>query len=502
MHNCRAGSDAWVLSLGYRPIALFRERAEACTWRTRSLSLSGRVAELQRGTRRSRVANRQSLHWLSSAADLHVHLVGFGLAGAALAFFLCQRARKDQHVTLSVVDAAHAGCAGGATQAAAGILHPFTPRARKIWLGDEGLACAKEILRAVAEPEAPPIARRSGLIRLASTEREAADYAAAATDLYSGELFWDRNRDQLFIPDAWVVDASAYVRAIRRYLERYHAEKIMMWETRQVHSLDDEWRRVQMHLGARGAHESFMVVAAGASSKLLIPTLPLTWCGGHNLVYRRHDWIWPVSELAVTSMSADAIPDTNISDIPVIGGGSYLVPLPDRLRLIGGATKEYGLTQAELLEVQSRSSAQQMDRARAALEPPLVALFARYANAARWASTRESSGPTPSRLPGPVEALYGIRALPPRNALGAVPLVGEVPQEALSMLPNASIPERVRVLYFTGLGSRGLIHHGIIGRLAAEAVLRGDSLVSLASVASPSVLASVRRDAAEAVAAS
>jgi glycine/D-amino acid oxidase-like deaminating enzyme len=455
--------------------------------------------ECPRKRRGSRGLFRRRLQCLGGAADVHVHLIGFGLAGAGLAFFLCQRAARDQRVTLSVVDAAGNGCGGGATQASAGILHPFTPRARKIWLGDEGLACAKEILRVIHEPDAPPIARRSGLFRIASTEREANDYATAAAELYPKELYWDRNRDRLYIPDAWVVDAPAYVQRVRSYLERYHAEKLTLWESRQVHSLHDEWQRIQAQTGISRARESYFIVAAGASSRLLIPTLPLTWCGGHNLVYRRQDWIWPTVDASMTSVTSAVNLDVSTLDVPVIGGGSYLVPLPDGARVIGGATKEYGLTRAELLEAQSRAPTEQMSRARAALDTPLVTLFARYANTAAWSPAGSSSATVPYQLPIPIEALYGVRALPPRNALGAVPLVGEVPSEALS---NASISERVRVLYFTGLGSRGLIHHGIIGRLAAEAVLRGDPLVSLASVASPSVLASVRRDASEAVAAS
>jgi glycine/D-amino acid oxidase-like deaminating enzyme len=452
----------------------------------------------QRAARRTRSRKR-----LSCSTETHVHLVGFGLAGAALAFYLCERASQSQRLTISVVDSAGAGCAGGATHASAGILHPFTPRGRKIWLGDEGLICMREILGVISEKDSSPVARRSGLLRLATTDREAADYAAAATQMYPQQLYWDAARSQLYIPDAWVVDAPAYVRAIRRYLERNHSDKLTLWETREVRSVADECRRLQSLAEASCAAVTFLVIAAGASSRLLIPSLPLTWCGGHNLVFRSQDLTWPSPEFAAASTLTAGFSSTSApGSVPLIGHGSYLVPTPDGTRVIGGATKEYGMTATEVLKAQSRSPSEQMARATSALRQPLSALLGRYANLAERYAAGESPLSNTGILRDPLEALYGVRALPPRSALGAVPLLGEIQHEALSMLASTSIPENTRVLYFTGLGSRGLIHHGIIGRLAADAVLRGESVVSLGSVASPTVLSSVRRAAAAAVAAS
>lgn len=73
----------------------------------------------------------------------------------------------------------------------------------------------------------------------------------------------------------------------------------------------------------------------------------------------------------------------------------------------------------------------------------------------------------------------GLRAMPPRSALGSLPLVGcidDLVQSSHSRIvvgaPNSSPrTSSTKWWLFSGLGSRGLIHHGWLGEQLAKAVM-------------------------------
>ena len=393
---------------------------------------------------------------------MHVHLVGFGLAGAAVAFHLL-RQRESFHlpVTLSVVD--EAGAAGGATRAAAGLLHAYSPRARKLWLGDEGLHCAREMFEAVTGAASRPFAQRTGIVKMASSTREQADYAAAAAAAAAAttELAWDAARQQLWIADGWTVDAVAYVEAVRRHLMQHATAFMVEWETRAVTDLSAEMQRAgqlarrPLCHGARlpaPAH-CIVVVAAGAGSKALLPSLPLWLCRGQNLVYA-----------AAPGNGLHKRSDSDTSPPAIMARGKYLVPMPDGARIIGGVTKEYApgdLANAAAAATAANAWLQapaDITVARQALEAPLRELVA------RWQDAHRTSVPSPRAPPEPIEAVAGVRALPPRRPEGSVPLIGQL------AVPDA--PASTSVLYITGLGSRGLVYHAVMGKRLVEQIVQ------------------------------
>mmetsp|Transcript_3695 Transcript_3695/g.10651 ORF Transcript_3695/g.10651 Transcript_3695/m.10651 type:complete len:180 (+) Transcript_3695:564-1103(+) len=68
----------------------------------------------------------------------------------------------------------------GGSGAAGGLMHPFTPRGKMLWRGDEGVDAALELLDAAEEAAGPgseTIAWRSGLIRPAKRIKHALDFA-------------------------------------------------------------------------------------------------------------------------------------------------------------------------------------------------------------------------------------------------------------------------------------------------------------------------------------
>lgn len=66
-----------------------------------------------------------------------------------------------------------------------------------------------------------------------------------------------------------------------------------------------------------------------------------------------------------------------------------------------------------------------------------------------------------------VGAKAGIRAMPPLTSLGSLPVLGRIDD---LMVGNHSC----QYWFFGGLGARGLLYHGLLGKLMAQAVLFND----------------------------
>jgi glycine/D-amino acid oxidase-like deaminating enzyme len=64
----------------------------------------------------------------------------------------------------------------------------------------------------------------------------------------------------------------------------------------------------------------------------------------------------------------------------------------------------------------------------------------------------------------PVGVTCGVRALPPRSTDGSIPMAGEI----------VGAPPGKSAWLFTGLGSRGLLHHAVLGKVVARAVVSGN----------------------------
>jgi hypothetical protein len=83
---------------------------------------------------------------LAAGRGKRVVVLGGGLAGLAVSYHLLNltatvdaAGARRSPLRISIFDQAEVG-QGGASGAMAGLLHPLTPRGKKIWLGDEGFA--------------------------------------------------------------------------------------------------------------------------------------------------------------------------------------------------------------------------------------------------------------------------------------------------------------------------------------------------------------------------
>ena len=431
------------------------------------------------------------------------------------------------------------GIAGGASGVAAGLLHPYTPRGKIIWRGVEGVAATLRLVDAAEAAERaldaghahlPPdpttatarrgraIAWRKGTVRPARNAKQARDLArhapaaaeaggrgvsldadalrrllpgirvpaevergddaddaddtddtAKASTLKNGARSARQEREAreaaearraapraaaLHVPEGLVLDSSRYLAALwdaTRLLassDAVPAGTSATFHVRTVTALDDD-----PELASCDA----VVVACGAAaesvSELAAAGLPTALQGGHVVELTR-----PTGEAPDPSAWDDGRPG--------ILGSPHVAPLGPE-RLLVGTTREYDATVATARRAGAR-------------DPKSDAVAA----AAAEKLTRDVVEVYPPLRSMSVDAVrYGVRANPPRRALGSLPLVGrvrvgeetetEMETETDGDGDGTRATRRTR-WYVGGLGARGLVYHGMVGEMVARAALTGD----------------------------
>ena len=427
------------------------------------------------------------------------------------------------------------GIAGGASGVAAGLLHPYTPRGKIIWRGVEGVAATLRLVDAAEAAERaldaghahlPPdpttatarrgraIAWRKGTVRPARNAKQARDLArhapaaaeaggrgvsldadalrrllpgirvpaevergddaddtddtddtAKASTLKNGARSARQEREAreaaearraapraaaLHVPEGLVLDSSRYLAALwdaTRLLassDAVPAGTSATFHVRTVTALDDD-----PELASCDA----VVVACGAAaesvSELAAAGLPTALQGGHVVELTR-----PTGEAPDPSAWDDGRPG--------ILGSPYVAPLGPE-RLLVGTTREYDATVATARRAGAR-------------DPKSDAVAA----AAAEKLTRDVTEVYPPLRNMSVDAVrYGVRANPPRRALGSLPLVGRVRVGEETETETDGDGDGTRATrrtrwYVGGLGARGLVYHGMVGEMVARAALTGD----------------------------
>ncbi|KAK3289499.1 hypothetical protein CYMTET_3110 [Cymbomonas tetramitiformis] len=132
-------------------------------------------------------------------------IIGGGFAGVSTAWHILQECRRERRpVQVDLFDCA--GIAGGASGAAAGLLHPYTTRGKFLWNGLAGFDATVELLKVAEEaanemPEAMlqksgefydpegcierDIFWQEGILRYATTSKQAKDYKKFASTVES-----------------------------------------------------------------------------------------------------------------------------------------------------------------------------------------------------------------------------------------------------------------------------------------------------------------------------
>ena len=374
---------------------------------------------------------------------ISVGIVGGGLSGLATAYHLAQSVRVQ---SLTIYDEAPGPGIGGASAVAAGLMHPFTPRARFIYRGLEGFAATTTLLRAAEShhpPSLPPLYSTAPILRPCFTPEDLETWTQGSQqhptwlEMETPAAYQRRQRiggqesdldldlgrplGVAVMKGTVTIDTSAYLRALWLAVQQEASgQPPGGGGSASQRQCQCEWRHERVSsLAELSARHDVTVVAAGVGVPSLwsLPSLGrlgLKYVRGQNLVYPlrlRH----------------------------AVLAGDYVVPSGDGGLVLAGATHEYGsvaeLTASRALPDAAAAEALVGDRL-AALLPALRSLR-------------------------PLRATCGVRVVAPRGSLGKLPLIARH-----DSLANAYL--------LTGLGSRGVIHHAVMGQYLAAAIVAGD----------------------------
>ncbi|KAK2993661.1 hypothetical protein RJ640_009476 [Escallonia rubra] len=364
-----------------------------------------------------------------------------------------QHSPKDLHLCIDIYD--EFGIGGGASGVSGGLLHPYSPKVKPLWGAVE---CWQESLRLLSIAEAAVaskefnlgsqeiaqisngfIVRRRGILRPAvslknmNTLNDNAQNCLASCRIES----IDRDTAQNLVPNLSVPFNSAFYMpgAVnvhpQRYLEAlYLACEILLEdksnsgvEGKELHfhkkcvnnllELAEEYDAVIICLGARSA---FLPELSGR--------LPLRTCRGI------------IAHLELPDHIREEYPEHGPS---ILSDAWLAVQGPRNIHI--GSTWEW----------RSRNYSRDVptEEASKALEELLPKASATYTSIQNW------------KFCG---ATAGLRAMPPLTSHGSLPLLGCIDD-------LAGENHACKFWLFTGLGSRGLLYHGWLGKLTAQAVL-------------------------------
>lgn len=366
----------------------------------------------------------------------NIAVVGGGLAGLAVIYHLFNstsryaRKRNIPHDSFNVTlfDPFPPGQAP-TSSAAAGLLHSFRPRPKtKMWQHEKGINAALHLL-SIAETVSPHLVSTPGLLKLALDDRSLEDFEVAARRFAKEVEFLQPEQlstrfpsvsadvPGLYIRSAHVVRTVPYMQALWKLSSETGR---LSWSQRTVSSVSE--------LFDSGFDN--VVLCPGASAKKMpdVHNVPITPCLGHNLVMQSSSPSPSVPLLSGTYV----VPTNYETDLSSEESSSHLNTA------IVGATFEYNFPVPpplpDIAAVKNRLSDKLLR-----IHPSLFD---------EWHTKATQTG---------------IRAIPPRTKLGAIPIVCKV----------EGTPSDRSCWLLTGLGGRGLLYHAFLGRCLARSVIAG-----------------------------
>lgn len=390
--------------------------------------------------------------------DMNIGIVGGGLAGLSLTYHLLLKAKSLHNINniqITILDQAKTPGTMGASSVAGGLLHPFTPRGKLVHFGLEGLEVTNQLLHAALRHE-PKCILRDCMYRAALSEKHV-HQLRQTVEQFPELAQWLSARE---LKDAcgavYNVDALGGIR-MANGCKVVHVPTYLsgLWQAcRELACASSEmnvhWRQTVAGINGKNfeGREFDTVVLAAGSGIVQDDMLDNFDCNNADIL--------PVTLVRGQSVElAMKMPHNNACSAQpqAVLCGKYVAPLDvdiddnnkeGEVRVLIGATHEYkeeALTpDAVVDDLKGRSYD---------LAPSL------------W------DGGTVERITS------GWRVQSERGMLGRVPIVGRVVENNDTNRNNTAC-ERSCTWLFTGLGSRGLIHHGIYGSILADAILSND----------------------------
>ncbi|KAL7134557.1 hypothetical protein ABFS83_11G034800 [Erythranthe nasuta] len=385
-----------------------------------------------------------------SQRPLRYAVLGAGFAGLSVAWNLLQHGSKESRICVDIYD--EAGIGGGASGIAGGLLHPYSPKVKLLWRGAE---CWNESLNLIniAEEallnklvnegkfETPkngesPIVRRRGILRPVVNSKNVnimTENARNCLDNCRIEPINEEAAQKLvpnlslplnlafYMPDALNINAQRYLQGLYLACENLANEMSgnLSLHRKSVPSLKElagEYDAVVICLGARSA---FLPE--------LSRRLPLRACRG----------------IIAKLQLGDEMREEYQEHSPSILSDAWLA-------VHGPRNIDLGSTWDWKSENYSRDITS--DEASNSIETLIGKASSVYPAVRNWTVTG---------------AVAGLRAMPPLTENGSLPILGRLDE-------CIDLGHSCKYWLFTGLGARGLLFHGWLGKLLARGVISCD----------------------------
>ncbi|KAG8471918.1 hypothetical protein CXB51_036218 [Gossypium anomalum] len=373
-----------------------------------------------------------------SHRPLRYAVLGAGFAGLSVAWHLLKESPKDLNLHIDLYD--EMGIGGGASGVSGGLLHPYSPKVKLLWRGVE---CWKECMKLLSIAE-QAVSSEEDLVSLSGEFDQ--DFGGildrrrfnAKNCLANCKIeIIDKNAAEklvphihmpfnlaFYMPEAINVNSKYYLNAL--FLACQNIVKELSASGFGKKNLCLQKKSVNELCELEGEYDA-VIICLGAKADLLpelAGKLPLRTCRGVILHLQLPDNI------------GEDYPDHG----PSILSDAWLAIKGNR-SLYLGSTWEW--------KSRNSSSNVSADEASDALQELLPKASAIYPGITSWSFAG---------------ARAGLRAMPPLTPHGSLPLLGCV---------NNILGNDLKCKYWLlgGLGSRGLLYHGWLGKLTAEAVL-------------------------------
>ncbi|KAL8189564.1 hypothetical protein R6Q57_029130 [Mikania cordata] len=374
-------------------------------------------------------------------------VLGAGFAGLSVAWNLLEHSPMDLHVCVDVLD--EIGIGGGASGVAGGLLHPYSPKVKPLWMAAK---CWEETLRLLSIAETNNgvlnqkskviIARRKGILRPVVSLKNMSMMSDNARNSLASCRIRSINEDvarslvphisvpsnlAFYMPDAVNIHPQGYLEAL------YLASETLAKEMSNVGPGEKEIsfhkRSIDHLLELEGEYDA-VIVCLGARS-ILLPELsgklPLRTCRG--IIAHLH--------------LPDNIGDELLEQSPSVLLDAWIAIQNSRNIYLGSTWEWKSFNYSQNVSTEEASKA---------LEELLPKASAIYPNITKWAFDG---------------ARAGLRAMPPLTGNGSLPLLGQI-DDLIGQTHKS------KFWLFSGLGSRGLLYHALLGKLMAQAVISCD----------------------------
>ncbi|GAB4832725.1 hypothetical protein Ancab_006742 [Ancistrocladus abbreviatus] len=389
----------------------------------------------------------------SSGGPLRCAVLGAGFAGLSVVWHLLQHCPRELNVDIDIFD--EVGIGGGASGVSGGLLHPYSPKVKLLWRGAQYwreclnlLNIAEEAARlqnaSNTDPRCGqsingPIVRRRGILRPAVNKKDLDVMHENAQNCLPSCRIETINKDAaqnlvpnihtplnsaFFMPEALNINPPHYLQALFLACQNLVEDKSALDYCGRSLCLHNKF--IASLLDLEGEYDA-VVICLGARIDMLPELsgkLPLRACRGI------------IAHLQLPDDTGEDYPDYSPS---ILSDAWLAVEGPRSLHL--GATWEW----------KSRNHSPHVfpEEAWRAIEELLPKASAVYPHIGNWTLTG---------------ARAGLRGMPPLTPQGSLPLLGCVDD-----LVGAQ--RSCKYWLVGGLGSRGLLYHGWVGKLTAQAVL-------------------------------